>query len=172
MKLKMFGKKSVSAILFYSARLITIGYTIFILFVIISLITHNFVITDNNDMEMQIPFSTAVIKGDFTSMTLIAMLGFLIFYGVFFFMLSLIFKTFSAEKLFTEKAIKHLKWFTILNLVLPFVYPISAIILKNRISMDDLAPGLLHIGLGIFAWFIVAIFRLGFTIQEENELTI
>jgi len=168
----MFGNKSVSSILFYGTRLITIGYAAFILFVIISLITHNFVITDTNNMEMHIPFSNAVIKGNFTPVTLIAMLGYLIFYGIFFFVLSLIFKTFSAEKLFTEKAIKHLKWFTILNLILPFVYPISAIILKNSVSIDDLIPGLLHIGLGVFAWFIVAIFRLGFTIQEENELTI
>ncbi|MDY8135072.1 DUF2975 domain-containing protein [Aquimarina sp. 2201CG5-10] len=172
MQLKMFGKKSLSTILFYSTRLITIGYGIFLILIIISLISNNFIITETNDIQIKIPFTNSVIKGDYSLKTLIGILCFLIFYASFFYTLSLIFKTFGAEKLFTEEAIKYLKRFTILNLILPVAYILIGAIINSSITPDDVVPGLLHIGLGIFSWFIAAIFTLGFTIQEENELTI
>ncbi len=172
MKLKMFGKKSLSTVLFYGTRLIMIGYGIFLLFIIISLISNNFVITEANILQIRIPFTNSIIKGDYNPLTFIGIFCFLVFYTSFFFILSLIFKTFSAEKLFTEEAIKYLKWFTILNLILPIAYAVTGILINNSITLDDIIPGLLHIGLGIFAAFIATIFKLGFTLQEENELTI
>ncbi|MDH7446109.1 DUF2975 domain-containing protein [Aquimarina sp. 2201CG14-23] len=172
MNLKMFGKRSFSTVLFYATRFIIIGYGLFLLFIIISLISNNFIITETNHLQIHIPFTNSVIKGDYSVHTFIGILCFLVFYTSFFFLLSLIFKTFSAEKLFTEEAIKYLRWFTILNLILPVAYAVAGILINNRITLDDIVPGLLHIGLGIFAAFIATIFKLGFTLQEENELTI
>lgn len=172
MRLKMFGKKSLSTVLFYSTRCIIIGYGIFLLCIIISLLSGNFVISDENMLKIHIPFSSSVIKAVYTSTALIAIICFTTFYASFFLILSLIFKTFSAEKLFTEEAIKYLRWFTILNLILPIIYLIVPIIINNKITPDYIIPGLLHIGLGIFAAFIATIFKMGFTLQEENELTI
>ncbi|MFD2563307.1 DUF2975 domain-containing protein [Aquimarina rubra] len=172
MRLKMFGKKSLSTVLFYCTRLIIFGYGFFLLFIITSLLFKNFSITDGNKFQITIPFTSSVIKGEYDVTTFIAILCFFIFYAVFFFLLSMIFKTFSGEKLFTEKAIKNLKWFTILNLILPVIYIVAGILIKKTIALDDIIPGLLHVGLGIFAAFIATIFKMGFTLQEENELTI
>ncbi|MHA7056648.1 DUF2975 domain-containing protein [Aquimarina sp. M1] len=172
MKLKMFGKKSLSTVLFYCTRLIIFGYAFFLLFIITSLLFKNFIITDENYFQIKVPFTTSVIKGGYDVTTFIAMLCFFIFYAVFFFLLSLIFKTFSGEKLFTEIAIKNLRWFTILNLIFPVVYIAAGISMNKTIALDDIVSGLLHVGLGVFAGFIGTIFKMGFTLQEENELTI
>ncbi|SEK88123.1 Protein of unknown function [Aquimarina amphilecti] len=168
----MFGKKSLSTVLFYSTRLIMIGYGVFLLLIIVSLISNNFVITELNELQIHIPFTNSMIKGDYNPIAFIGVFCFLILYSTFFLVLSLIFKTFSAEKLFTEVAIKYLRWFTILNLILPVAYAVIGILINNKIVFDDITPGLLHMGLGVFAAFIATIFKLGFTLQEENELTI
>jgi len=172
MELKMFGKKSLSTLLFYSTRLIMIGYGVFILFIIISLLSNNFVITETDRVHIHIPFTSSIIKANFNSLTLIGIFCFTLFYALFFFVLSLVFKTFSAKRLFSKEVIKYLKWFTILNLILPIAYFVVGILINNRITADDIVPGLLHIGLGIFSAFIATIFKQGFTLQEENELTI
>ncbi|AXT57025.1 DUF2975 domain-containing protein [Aquimarina sp. MMG015] len=172
MELKMFGKKSLSTVLFYSTRLIMMGYGAFLLFLIVSLVSNNFIITESDELQIYIPFTTSMIKGGYNTITFIGVFCFLILYSAFFLVLSLIFKTFSAEKLFTEEAIKYLRWFTILNLILPIAYVIIGILISNKIVFNDITPGLLHLGLGIFAAFIATIFKLGFTLQEENELTI
>jgi len=168
----MFGKKSLSTVLFYGNRLITIGYAVFMLLIIIALLTNSYSVFGDNELHIQIPFTDSFIKGKYAIETLIGLLCFFIFYGSFFYILSLIFKTFSAEKLFTEEAIKYLKWFTILNLSLPVIYIIVGVVLDTNIKPEDIIPGLLHVALGIFSAFIATIFRLGFTLQEENELTI
>lgn len=172
MNIKMFGKKSLSTVLFYSTRLIMFGYGIFLVLIIISLVSNNFVITETNELQIHIPFTSAMIKGANDPLTFIAILCFIIFYASFFLVLSFIFKTFSAEKLFTQEAIKYLKWFTIINLIIPLAYVIIGFLINNTITLDDVTPALLHIGLGIFATFIATIFKQGFILQEENELTI
>lgn len=172
MNIKMFGKKSFSTVLYYSTRFATIGYGIIILLVIILLLTNSYIITGDNVLEIQIPFTSAVIKGAYTLMALVGVLCFSIFYGAFFYVLSLIFKTFSTGKLFTEKAIKYLRWFTILNCSLPVIYIVTGLIINNNISAEGIVSVIPHIALGIFSAFIAAIFKQGFTIQEENELTI
>lgn len=172
MSIKMFGKKSLSTVLFYCTRLIMFGYGIFLLLIIISLVSNNFVITETNEIQIHIPFTSSMIKGAYDPLTFIGVFCFLIFYASFFLVLSLLFKTFSAEKLFTQEAIKYLKWFTIVNLIIPVIYVIIGTLINNTITLDDVIPSLLHIGLGIFAAFIATIFKQGFTLQEENELTI
>ncbi|WP_378179515.1 hypothetical protein [Aquimarina sp. SS2-1] len=172
MKLKMFGKKSVSSVLFYCTRIATYGYIVFLLFIVISLLTNNFIIINENEFQIEIPFTDSILKGDYDASTFMAIICFFIFYSVFFFLLSLIFKTFSGEKLFTEIAIKYLRWFTILNFILPGLYIIVGFLIQYKIDLEDIISGLLHIGLAIFAGFIATIFKMGFTLQEENELTI
>ncbi len=170
--MKMFGKKSVSSILFYGSSITYSGYALFILFIIIALVFNQLTIIDTNYFQLSIPFTNSIIKGAYHISNFIAIVSFFLFYTVFFYLLSLIFKTFKAERLFTNRAIIHLKWFTLLNLIFPIFHIIIDSIYNSHLSTDDLIATLLHIGLGVFASFIATIFKLGYRLQEENDLTI
>ncbi|WP_271765614.1 DUF2975 domain-containing protein [Aquimarina algiphila] len=172
MRLKMFGKKSLSELLFYCTWFIAFGYCLFLLFIAFSFITDTFLSINDNRFAIEIPFTGSFVKGQYESEVILSIIVFFVFYILFFYTLSLIFKTFKAEILFTKIAIKHLKYFAILNLFSPFVYVIILFIVGYSIGLSDLSTVFLHIMLGIFAWFIIAIFKEGFQLQEENELTI
>ncbi len=170
--MKMFGKKSVSTLLFYVSTISFWGYFIFTIILSILLITNQFTQENGDYFQVSIPFTGSVIKGINHPLTLLAIIAFFLFYSAFFYLLTQLFKTFKAEKLFTENAIVFLKRFTILNLIVPLLYLIIGAIATHHISTDDLISGLLHVFLGIFAAFIAAIFKLGYRLQEENDLTI
>ncbi len=172
MKLKIFGNKSLSQLLFYVVRITTIGYLISLLFIVFSLISHISMTVSDQQFQIKIPMTDFVIKGNYDLRTMIAITVFFIFYTVFFYVLSMVLKTFKEEILFTKTAIKYLMYFTILNLFFPVLYGILQVIISKRIDFNDLSIAFLHIILGIFSMFIIAIFKQGVQLQEETELTI
>jgi Protein of unknown function (DUF2975) len=92
-------------------------------------------------------------------------------YGLFFLLVSNVFKVFFQPKLFTEYGVKHLKRFYLANLILP----ISTIILSTFfVETDDAAFVLivLHAILGVFAFLLAAIFKQGVQLQTEQDLII
>ena len=172
MKIKMFGNKSLSMLLFYVTKIAAIGYSLFLAFILLSLVTKSFIKNEEGAFIIKIPFTDSVIKGAFDIKTIVAIILFLLFYISFFYLLSLIFKTFKAETLFSMIAIRHLTYFTWFNLILPFLYVILQVIILSKVSFSELSGAFLHIVIGIFAAFIASIFKQGVEIQEENELTI
>jgi hypothetical protein len=101
---------------------------------------------------------------------IIAMLTFLL-YGLFFWLLSDIFKTFRQPKLFTPSGVNRLKRFYVGNLTIPIL-----MLLVLAVSGDEVANlvsvTFLHMILGVFAFFMAAIFQQGLLLQEEQDLTL
>ena len=90
--------------------------------------------------------------------------GFLMILGLYAFFFNLLgnfFKAFSSKKLFIEQNHKYMIWFSYANLGLP----ILAIILASfsfPITREIQVLGALHVLLGVFAYFLSAIFNQGF----------
>lgn len=90
-------------------------------------------------------------------------------YGIFFWLLSNVFHTFKQQPLFTKQAVERLTVFTITN----FILPCSIIwVIFNNDGDAAIAITALHIILGIFSYFMAAIFQQGFSLQREQDLII
>jgi predicted membrane channel-forming protein YqfA (hemolysin III family) len=97
----------------------------------------------------------------------------MLFFAVFFYLLSTIFKTFKAPKLFTDRAIKQLNYFALLNLIAaPLLFLTIDFFIMQKQQIGNILNYLLTFLLGIFLLFIVAIFKQGYQVQNENDLTI
>lgn len=170
--MKMFGEKSLSVYLFYITRVISIGFGVFLLFFVISLALgmHEF---DNNRFVIDIPFTNSSIGGLYKA-NIIATISITLFlYSLFFYLISLIFQTFKADILFTKSAIKRLNYFVAFNLLgTPLFYAIIHFGIMKHTTYRDLPTYILHILLGVFVLFIIAVFKRGFQVQSENNLTI
>ncbi len=95
----------------------------------------------------------------------------LILYGLFFLLASNVFRVFHRPRLFTRYGIKQLQNFYLANWILP----VSAIILAWIFaSVEDFAFALavIHFILGIFVYFLSAIFKQGMNLQNEQDLFI
>ncbi len=170
--MKMFGPRSLSFYLFYFCRIASIGSIVLISFILISLVTGNFKIVDNQ-FNIALPFlSETFIKGFYESNIIITITLAMLFFAVFFYLLSNILKIFKAEKLFTQKAIKQLNHFAILNLLIgPALYFIIYFIM-NKTGFGDAHNLILSLLLGVFVLFIREVFKKGYNVQNENDLTI
>lgn len=97
----------------------------------------------------------------------------MLFFSVFFYMLSNIFKIFKASKLFTNKAIKQLNYFAFINLVVaPILFLTIDFFIMEKPQIGNIYNYLLTFLLGIFLLFIAAVFKHGYKVQSENDLTI
>lgn len=94
-------------------------------------------------------------------------------YGLFFFLLSRIFNAFRQQKLFTSQAIKSLSDFSKANLILPPAFLIFLYFHPDYlVEGGEILVTSLHILLAVFALFQAAVFSEGFTLQQEQDLTI
>lgn len=171
--MKMFGPKSLSVYLFFLSRLLALGTAVLLIFILLSLVTGNFKLFDGR-FAIAIPLlPETFIKGNYEVNILVTISIIFLFYIIFFYLLSMIFKTFKAEILFTKTAIKQLNYFALLNLIaVPFFYVLIRFIIMHKQTYRNPAAVLLHMLLGIFILFIIAVFKRGFTVQSENDLTI
>lgn len=171
--MKMFGPKSLSYYLFYLTRIATFATLALISFILISLFTNNYEMVDGQ-FQIALPFlPETYIKGYYESNIIVTIVVAMLFFSVFFYLLSNILKTFKAEKLFSKKAIKQLNYFAILNLaVAPILFIVIDFIIMERPRIGNIYNYLLTFLLGIFLLFIAAIFNRGYQVQSENDLTI
>lgn len=170
--MKMFGEKSLSFYLFYITRIFSIVIGVLLLFIIFSFVTGNYNLNEGR-FAINISFLEVAIKGFYKFNIIATISTTLLLYTVFFYLLSLIFKTFKAKILFTEIAIKRLNIFALFNLVgTPFFFVIIHFVIMKHKTFRDLPTYILHLLLGIFILFIVAIFKRGYKVQSENDLTI
>jgi len=171
--MKLFGPKSISSYSFYCSRIAAVGSIVLAIFILLSFAFENYSIVDGQ-FQIAIPFfSELYIKGLYAKTMILSIILIILFIGGFFYVLSLIFKSFKSEKLFTHNAIRHLNLFAVLNLlVFPILYMgIHFMIIKNS-NFGSIHNFFLSIVLGIFALFIAAIFKRGLSVQKENDLTI
>jgi hypothetical protein len=94
----------------------------------------------------------------------------LLFYGLFLALLVGVFDTFRQKKLFTAKGVQHLTRFYLANFILPLIAIVILLVLGEPVN-DLLIITFLHIVLGIFIYFMTAIFRQGLELQTEQDLT-
>lgn len=175
--MKFFGKKSFSSIFYWLCTILTISIVLLLIFIAVSLIFKNYSIGSNNEISIGIPLTETFIKGDLNQFTItffiLSIAIFLLYYGLFFYLLRSIFKVFSREKvIFTNKTISYIKNFGWLNTFLPPLGIIIAYFITSKIDFEIIMQGGLLMALGIFSFFIAAIFNEGIALQEENDLTI
>lgn len=92
-------------------------------------------------------------------------------YGVFFWLAANVFKVFFQAKLFTQKNIFDLRRFYMLNLIVPGIATLFASIF---VQVESAIWGLVvvHGMLGVFTYFLAAIFKQGLNLQNEQDLII
>jgi len=168
--------KIISRFLFYISRFLAVLYLLTTAYAAISLLTKwSLEITDNGQrFKIMYPFTkSGFLLGDYNPGYIL--FNFLLplgFYGLFFLLLSQVFKVFYQPKLFTEKGVKHLKSFYLVNMmVLPLIILGSGLFAEKTEEGLDIAA-VIHFILGVFAFFLAAIFRQGLKLQNDNDLII
>ncbi len=170
--MKMFGKKSVSTVLFFITRAIVICCFVFILFLTFSFLSDDLITVSNGEFNIKLPLTDSFIKGQYDSNVIISIFTSFIFYGFFFYVLSLVFKVFKQNPIFSNKAISYLSLFTSVNILACLVLIGINFFVLNEVLLESMVYGMMHIILAIFVAFITAIFKQGFQLQQENDLTI
>jgi len=170
--MKMFGKKSLSTVLFFVSRIIAFGCIMFILFLTFSFLNESLMTVTNEEFQIKLPLLDLYIKGQYNRKIIAVIFLSFLFYGIFFYVLSLIFKVFKQRTIFNKNAISYLSLFVGVNLI-AFVGLIGiAVFTTNQVSFESIAYGLMHLILAVFVAFIMAIFKQGFQLQQESDLTI
>ena len=92
-------------------------------------------------------------------------------YAGFFFLTSRMFGVFKRPRLFTAPNHLQLKRFYVFNLLVP---PLSVTVAFFFVEIEFIVGVLvvLHLIMGIFVWFVAAIFRQGIQLQNEQDLFI
>lgn len=92
-------------------------------------------------------------------------------YTVFFFLTARMFGVFKRSRLFTAPNHLQLKRFYVFNLLVP---PLSVAVAFFFVEIEFIIAILLvlHLIMGIFVWFVAAIFKQGIQLQNEQDLFI
>ncbi|NHM07606.1 DUF2975 domain-containing protein [Flavobacterium sp. CYK-4] len=167
--------KLTSSFLYYLVSIIAYGYLITAIYTLINCTFEGpfFEKLPNNRFAINYPFTSEhfLLGSEFTTNYVAEMVLGIALYGIFFFVLSGVFNAFRQKKLFTLFGVNHLKRFYIFNLVL---YPVLAI-LWAIISIEDFpffAMISAHLIMGLFIYFMNAIFEQGLRLQNEQDLFI
>jgi hypothetical protein len=167
--------KKISKFLFYVARFLAGFYFLMVIHSGIALLTGWCLNFRENGKYFQVyfPFTkTPVLNGD-NNLPYI-FLEFLIpisLYGLFFLLLSNVFKLFFQSRLFTQNGIIHLRRFYLTNLIVPLIMVLLVSFIDEP-EMDGIIVIVLHGTIGIFAFFLAAIFKQGLDLQNEKDLFI
>ncbi|WP_316802907.1 DUF2975 domain-containing protein [Pedobacter nototheniae] len=164
----------ISRILFYFSRTMGLGYLVTTLYSILCLLTGWFILPyKDNYIHINLPFTqTAFLNLELNMPYIIfSFLLPLTLYSAFFWLASNVFRVFTQPKLFTEESLKQLRLFYIFNLFPPIVL---AIIASFFVSVESAVWILVvvHFVLGIFAYFLAAIFKQGLDLQKDQDLYI
>jgi hypothetical protein len=167
----------ISTILFYISRIATLVvtaiavYALAIIFLYANGVHAVPMEVSGNTFTIFLPFSRIpFLLGDYTASYLVSNLTTVAFYAIFLWLLGDVFHAFRQPKLFTRRGVGQLSRFYKTNLLMPFVF-LSFLILFGHEFIDLLRIILLHLVIGVFAFFMAAIFRQGVLLQEEQDLT-
>lgn len=130
-------------------------------------------VESNGSFEIFYPFTSApFLLGDYNARYLTMMIFVISFYALFLWLLSGVFNTFRQQKLFTPKSVLRLSRFYVTNLLVPVLSLIAAFFFYKEGVSDIMVITFLHLVIGVFAFFMAAIFRQGLVLQEEQDLTL
>ena len=163
-----------SKLLFFLSRVLAAGYLLSMVLVALALATgwSLRVTEEGRRFAVLFPFTNqGFLLGDFSAGFIFEMLLLLGLYGLFFWLLGNVFLTFTRAKLFTDSSVAHLRRFYLGNWVLP---GLAVLVLALVSGYEDVAPGfvILHGLLGVFTYFLAAIFQQGLHLQREQDLII
>ena len=168
----MLGPNSLSHYIFYLFRLIALGIVLLSLFMGISFLTGNFEVV-NHRYSIPIPLFGTQLTGYYKANVIITVVILLCFSSIFFFLLSNILKALKEKGIFNKKAIINLKLFTILNLIIgPSLYLLIHFPIMQKTNFGDIHNLILHLIVSMISFFVLYIFKKGYSVQSENDLTI
>jgi len=170
----MIQARIVATALYYLTRILAIAYFATAASATISFLSGAALryTTDDKYFEVLFPFtSQPFLRGDNSTWYIIEMVAFLFLYGLFFWLVGNIFKTFREKKLLTVKGIRRLKIFYLLNFLVPLPFLVLHLAFSYEVSIIVILT-VLHAVVGVFAYFMAAIFRQGLKLQNEQDLFI
>jgi hypothetical protein len=167
--------KTISRILFYITRAFAFFYFACVLLSSIELLSGWWLNFYENDKYFQVclPFTeTPLLNGDYNPpYILFEFLMPLFLYGLFAFWLGNVFKVFFQPKLFTANSIKHLQRFYLANFIIPALM-VGVVSFIDQPEISFVMVIVLHAVIGVFAYFLAAIFKKGVNLQNEQDLII
>lgn len=163
----------ISKILYAITRGLTWLYLVSTLYSLVSWITQTNVDITGKAIIIKYPFTDTrfLLLDNNASYLVFSFLLPILFYTLFFFLLSNVFKVFYQDRLFTAANIIHLKRFYAANLFLPVLLVIVATFF-TKIENGVFLIILLHLFLGVFVFIISEIFKQGLHLQNEQDLYI
>lgn len=167
--------KPVSRLLFYISKILAWIYLGTTLYAVICLI-FNWNITPYGEGKYlhinypftQHPFLNIDNNSPYIFFSFLMPLG---LYGLFFWCASNVFRVFFQNKLFIQTNIVHLQRFYLLNVAVPLI---AAILSGFFVPVETVIWILVavHLILGVFTYFLAAIFKQGLNLQREQDLII
>lgn len=168
--------KIVATPLFYITRILAILYLATTLYSLVSLLTEWSYFTKDSEKYFAIcypftdkPFLNGENNWAYKVFNFLIPIG---FYGLFFLLISNVFKVFKQPKLFTQYGINQLRYFYLANLTLPWITILLASIFAGKIEEGLEWVAIIHFFLGVFIYFLAAIFKQGLLLQNEQDLYI
>jgi hypothetical protein len=126
--------------------------------------------TADNTFVIFYPFTTTpFLLGDYTNEYLTTTLLTLSFYGLFLWLLGSVFHAFMQQRLFSKKGFMQLWRFYMVNLTVPILLLVLVAVFGQE-PQDIVRITFLHMVIGVFAFFMAAIFKQGLLLQEEQDL--
>jgi hypothetical protein len=168
----------ISTASFYITRVLALAYLATGSYAALALICYRFnhatglMSVADQHFEIYYPATkTGFLIGDYEFGYIASSLAVVFLYGLFFWLLGDVFTAFRQHKLFTVIAVKQLSRFYLFNIIAPPV----VLLLMAIFSIDEVAAKVilvLHFVIGIFAYFMAAIFKQGLSLQEQQDFTI
>ncbi len=162
----------IASILSMVSKVLAAGYFLSFLLSLIALTTgwSLHIIDSGRRFEICYPSTdTPFLLGEYNSGYMVMFLLLLGLYALFFLLVGNVFSVFTKTKLFTAYGIRHLTAFYLGNLILPGVAAVLIAFLYHVESPLAILV-VLHMLLGVFSYFMAAIFREGYHLQNEHDL--
>lgn len=170
--LNIFGPKSLSAVLFYFFRALSLLILFTLVYIALAFLMEKFTL-ENGNYYINIPFTGDFIHGDYQFNVILTITLILCFGATFFYLLSNIFKALGEKIIFSKKSINNLKFFTFLNLFIgPLLYLIIHFPIMKKTDYTDVHNLILHLIFGLIALFLTQVFKKAYHIQLENDMMI
>ncbi|WP_394333086.1 DUF2975 domain-containing protein [Arenibacter nanhaiticus] len=163
----------ISKILFFVTRILGGLYLITGIYGAFSWATSTNLQIKNNRTIVNYPFTekSFLILDSNTTYLVFSFLIPVFAYGLFFWLLSNVFKVFYQRKLFMAENIVHLRRFYLTNVFLPILLTTFTSFFM-QIDRELFLIVILHLFLGVFVFFMSEIFNQGLTLQNEQDLYI
>jgi hypothetical protein len=164
----------ISKILLHLSRLLALIYFITFLYALISLegkpgtlLLHD----ANRQFILFLPFThIPFLLGFYNPVYIwVEFLPLFILYAFFFLLLSYVFNVFTQARLFTYKGYNYLRVFYLANFTLPVIMLVLTEVVSEA-SFDAWSIVGLHLLLGVFIFFMAAIFKQALKLQDEQDL--